>query len=194
MPKVTDAYRESRRDEIAHAAMRRLSTQGFANTSMADISAESGLSAGAIYSHFTSKAEIARHVASLVMLRKAAELTAHAAELGRPLAPAEIISFMLGTIERDGVSKPLLLQLWAESTVDPELHEMIVETVQQLRGAYGSLVRDWLEATGRPSGAAAVAEAASSMLKLSQGYIAYSAIFGEGDPARYLATVGALLG
>ena len=194
MPKVSDAYRESRRDEIAHAAMRRLSAQGFANTSMADISAESGLSAGAIYSHFTSKAEIARHVASLVMDRKAGELTTHAAEMGRPLSPAEIVSFMLGTIERDGVSKALLLQLWAESTVDPELHTMIVETVAQLRAAYSSLVLQWLRASGRSSDATAVAEASSAMLKLSQGYIAYSAIFGDGDPAAYLATVGELLG
>jgi AcrR family transcriptional regulator len=194
MPKVSDAYRESRRDEIAQAAMRRLSAQGFANTSMADISAESGLSAGAIYSHFASKAEIARHVASLVMDRKAAELTAHAAAAGRPLAPAEVVTFMLSTIERDGVSKALLLQLWAESTVDPELHTMITETVQQLRSAYSSLVREWLASTGRAADAAAVRDAASAMLKLSQGYIAYSAIFGDGDPAAYLATVGELLG
>lgn len=193
MPKVSDAYRESRRDEIAHAAMRQLSLHGFANTSMADISAESGLSAGAIYSHFTSKAEIARHVAHLVLDRRATELTAHARTSGRPLSPAEIIGFMLGAIQHSGVSKALLLQVWAEATVDPELHEMVTGTFEQLRAAYGALVRDWLLERGRPAGDAEVRRAASTMMTMSQGYITHAALYGEGDPEVYLASAAQLL-
>ena len=193
MPKVTEAYREARRDEIARAAMHCLSRHGFANTSMADIIAESGMSAGAIYSHFTSKAEIARYVARLVLDSRAAELIAYADESGRPLAPADTIRFMLSTIDRADISKSVLLQMWAEATVDPELHRMMVETVGQLRGAYAATVRPWLEANGMPADEPAVQRAAATMLTLSQGYIANTALFGDHDPADYLATAGALL-
>ena len=193
MPKVTDAYREARREEIAQAALRCLARNGFANTSMADIIAESGLSAGAIYSHFASKADIARHVAQIVMDSKAAELIDHASGLGRPLAPAETIQFLLETLGREGVSKPMLLQLWAEATVDPDIHLMMTQAVGQLRRAYDVTVRPWLVANGMPADEASVRHAVTAMLTLSQGFIANTALFGDRDPAEYLATAGMLL-
>src|SRR3954468_5777771 len=95
MPKVTDAYREARRDEIARAAMRRLGSQGFGRTTMADIIEESGMSAGAIYSHFSGKAEIVQHVARLTVGIKAPELMAVARSAQPPMSPTDIISFVL---------------------------------------------------------------------------------------------------
>ncbi|MBN9180063.1 MAG: TetR family transcriptional regulator, partial [Microbacterium sp.] len=62
MPKVSERYREARRDEIAQAALRCLERNGVRDTSIADIVAESGLSTGAIYSHFRNKAELARYI------------------------------------------------------------------------------------------------------------------------------------
>jgi AcrR family transcriptional regulator len=193
MPKVTDAYREARRDEIAQAALRCLARNGFANTSMADIIAESGASAGAIYSHFAGKADIARHVAQIVMDSKAAELTAHANGLGRPMAPAESIRFLLETLGREGVSKSMLVQLWAEATVDPEIHLMMSEAVGQLRHAYVVTVRPWLVSHGMPAGEASVQRAATTMLTLSQGFIANTALFGDRDVGEFLAEAGMLL-
>ena len=55
MPKVSEEYRTARRSEIARAALRCFARKGFDATSMADIIAESGLSAGAIYGHYKSK-------------------------------------------------------------------------------------------------------------------------------------------
>ena len=196
MPKVTDAYRESRRDEIAHAAVRCLIRHGFAGTSMADIIAESGLSAGAIYSHFTSKTEITRHVARLVITSRSDELAAHVASLARPISPAETIVFMMGALEDAQVPKSVVLQVWAQATVDDELHELMLDAVAQLRAGYSSAVRPWLEARGQ-GGAVTdveVANATSTMLAVSQGYIVHSALVGATDPARYLASAAALLG
>ena len=193
MPKVTEAYREARRDEIAQAALRCLARNGFANTSMADIIAESGVSAGAIYSHFSGKADIARHVALIVMDSKASELIRHAGQRESPLSPTETIRFLLDTIGREGVSKSMLVQLWAEATVDPEIHAVMNEAVGQLRQAYLGTVRPWLVAKGMPSDEASVQRAATTMLTLSQGFIANTALFGDRDPAEYLATAGMLL-
>ncbi len=193
MPKVTAAYREARRDEIARAAMRCLARNGFANTSMADIIAESELSAGSIYSHFASKAEIAQYVARIVLSSRSEELMEYAEQRSSPPTPAEIIVFLLDTVARAGVSKALLLQLWAESTVDSEFRAMLNDTLGQLRDAYTSAALPWLTANGLADDEHAVQRAVSTMLTLSQGYIAHSALFGDSDPAMYLGTAGRLL-
>ena len=75
MPKVSDAHRESRRDQITDAALRSFAAKGFQRTSMADIIAESGLSAGAIYGHFESKQQIAYAVAERVLGNRLGELS-----------------------------------------------------------------------------------------------------------------------
>ena len=63
MPKVTEEHRLAKHDEILDAALRAFSRKGFQATSMAEIIAESGMSAGAIYRYFASKADIVRGVA-----------------------------------------------------------------------------------------------------------------------------------
>ena len=67
MPKVTDEYRAARRDEIVDAALAAFRRKGFQAASMADIIAESGQSAGAIYGHFKGKSEIVLEVATRVV-------------------------------------------------------------------------------------------------------------------------------
>ena len=193
MPKVTEAYRDARRDEIARAAMRCLTRQGFAGTSMADIIAESGLSAGAIYSHFAGKAEIAQHAARLVVGNRADELRALSERTDHPLAPIEILTFVLGGIAEADVRRSLLLQIWAEATVDPGINAMLMETVTTLRAAYADAVTPWLRTTGRAHDAAAARTAADSMVALSQGFIVSSALFGMDDPAALFDGIAALL-
>ena len=67
MPKVTDAYRVARRDEIIDAALRCFAEKGYQRTSMADVIDEPGLSAGAIYGHFAGKKELFAAVAGRVL-------------------------------------------------------------------------------------------------------------------------------
>jgi len=192
MPKVSDAYREARRDEIARAAMRRLSAQGFSRTSMADIIDESGMSAGAIYSHFGSKAEIAQHVARMVVGNRADELVDLARSSEPPLGPIEIISFLLETTRLMGIRRAVLLQVWAEATVDPDFRSILDETVDKLRAAYGDTIAPWLRATGRQADAATIRALADTMVALSQGFVVHSALFGDDDPEAYLSGIADL--
>jgi AcrR family transcriptional regulator len=60
MPRVSDEYMTSRREEILAAAKACFAREGFHATSMRDIYRECGLSAGAVYNHFASKDEIVR--------------------------------------------------------------------------------------------------------------------------------------
>jgi len=193
MPKVSDAYREARRDEIARAAMRRLGAQGFGRTTMADIIEESGMSAGAIYSHFASKAEIVQHVARLTVGIKAPELIDLARSAQPPMSPTAIISFVLEAAKEVGIPPTLLLQVWAEATVDPGLRAIVDQTVETLRAAYGAAIEPWLRSTGRSTDAASVRSLVDAMVMVSQGYVVHSALFGLGDPAAYLSGVAELL-
>lgn len=194
MPKVTDAYREARRDEIARAAMRRLGEQGFSGTSMADIIEESGISAGAIYSHFRSKAEIAQHVARLAVGTRAEELVASTRAAEPPWPPIEIIAFVLEATRQVGIRRTLLLQVWAEATVDPELRVVLDETVGRLRAAYADAIEPWLRAQGRAVDPESLHTVADTMVALSQGFVVNSALFGGEDPMAYLEGVARLLG
>lgn len=58
MPRLTPERREAKRAEIVAAARRCFSRDGFHQTSMPDIAAEAGVSAGAPYRYFASKEEI----------------------------------------------------------------------------------------------------------------------------------------
>jgi AcrR family transcriptional regulator len=193
MPKVSDAYRDARRDEIARAAMRRLSEQGFLKTTMADIIEESGMSAGAIYSHFSGKAEIVQHVARLSVGSKVDELIELARSARPPLGPIEIISFVMEATKEVGIRRALLLQVWAEATVEPDLHAVVDQTVERLRNAYAAAIEPWLRATGRATDAASVRSVVDTMLALSQGFVTNSALFGNDDPTDYLLGVAELL-
>src|SRR6516165_10545869 len=58
VPKVSQQYRDARRDQILDAARRCFLRDGFHATSMQDLFAEASLSSGAVYSYFTSKDDV----------------------------------------------------------------------------------------------------------------------------------------
>lgn len=57
-PRVSTAHKENRREQILSAAGRCFAARGYADTTMADILQESGLSAGAVYLYYKSKLDI----------------------------------------------------------------------------------------------------------------------------------------
>lgn len=63
MPKVSAEHRAARRDEILDAARACFLRNGFHASTMQDVFAESGLSAGAVYLYFAGKEEIVRAIA-----------------------------------------------------------------------------------------------------------------------------------
>jgi len=50
MPRVSDAYRQARRDGIVAATLRVLRRRALSDLTMADVIKEAGLSAGSVYS------------------------------------------------------------------------------------------------------------------------------------------------
>ncbi len=194
MPRVTAAYRQARRLEIAGAALRCFGRKGFQGTSMADIIAESGLSAGAIYGHFKSKDELIEVSVREVVDHLLGEIDALRSSDPLP-EPREALRAFLQGIGEDIIERGLLLQVWAEAVTDPGLARIAGGTVTGLKELFsGYLITWYTQSRGlTPSEASSRAgKYAAVMLGVCQGFIVQSALLPEFDAEEYLAGLGAI--
>ncbi|WP_372983697.1 TetR/AcrR family transcriptional regulator [Microbacterium sp.] len=172
MPRLNEATREQRREAIAVAAMACFTRDGFASTTMADIIAEAGSSAGSVYSHFASKAELVRYTASSAMT----ELIAAASEgLPSERSPAVVLGHLLEASARSTRARSLL-QIWAEVPRDAELEEIATRNLGELRAQVSEALSAWCRDESRDAITAAdpdaAAEALADVLLTSlQGYL-----------------------
>lgn len=194
MPKVSDAYREARRDEIARAALRCLERKGVRDTSIADIVEESGLSTGAIYSHFTNKAELARYIVGRFLLPRVDELDAAGAR-GDLVPPREVLRGMLGVFADAALSPSLVLQFWGEAMVEPGVRDEMLRTAGHLRSSLATAVTPWARTRVANDDEAAelAARVARTIAALAQGYIANSAVLGPLAVDDYVDSAAAVL-
>lgn len=194
MPRVTEAYRTARRDEILQAALRCFAEKGYQRTSMADIIEESGLSAGAIYGHFAGKKELFAAVAARVLEARTSDLEARRAQ-GEPLTPGEVIATLLDGMRREPFSH-VLVQLWAEAAVDPDIRALAQGVLARLRGAVQARIAEWAGAEpGRVDGDpdAWAARLAPVVLGLGPGFMIQRELVDDFDEAAYLAALPELL-
>jgi len=143
MPRLSDDTRRDRRDQIAAAALRCFVRDGFASTSMADIIAESGLSAGSIYSHFDSKAALLRHAIAEVLTARLESLQAGLDSRDRP-TPAEVLDQLL--LEQDEpfeATASLLLQVWSQVPFEQELARLASDAVTDLLDVVIGALAPW---------------------------------------------------
>ncbi|MFE5407446.1 TetR/AcrR family transcriptional regulator [Microbacterium sp. NPDC056569] len=194
MPKVSEEYREARREKIAQAALRVLERNGVRDTSIADIVAESGLSTGAIYSHFTNKAELARYVVGRYLLPRIDALE-DAGQRGQMVTPRQALQGMLSMFAEVGLSPSLILQFWGEAMVEPGVHDEMLRTAGRLRASLALAIGPWARSrtTDETDAAALAAATARSIAALAQGYIANSAVFGPRTVDDYLESAAAVL-
>jgi AcrR family transcriptional regulator len=195
MPKVSEGHREARREEIIAAALRAFTAKGFSRASMADIIAESGLSVGAIYNHFSGKRELLEACATQLVTRRRDELTT-SIEHGSVPTPGEAVAMLVRGMVREGIDSRALVQIWAEATVDPDLRVIANEALAIIRDAFERELRAWFAA--HPDQApAGIDEAVRSLLPvltgLGQGFILQRTIVDGFDEDAYLATVRDLL-
>jgi AcrR family transcriptional regulator len=190
MPKVTAAYREARRDEIIDAALRAFAAKGFQGTSMADVIAETGLSAGAIYGHFAGKKELFAAVAGRVLDSRSNELEAQRRS-GEPLPPGQIIATLLDGMRREPFSN-IIVQLWGEAAVDDEIRLLVQGVFHRLRDTVRARLLEWAVADprrvdGDPEEWAA--RLAPVVLGLGPGYMVQRLIVDDFDDEAYLRTL-----
>ncbi|TYL54367.1 TetR/AcrR family transcriptional regulator [Agromyces mariniharenae] len=193
MPRVTEAYRTARRDEIIAAALRCFAEKGYQRTSMADIIEESGLSAGAIYGHFAGKQELFAAVAGRVLDARAGELEAMRGS-GDPPSPGRIIATLLDGMRREPFSG-VLLQLWAEAVIDPAIREQVQQVLGRLKATLHARLAEWAAVPGHVEGdpEAWAARAVPVVIGLGPGFIVQRALVDGFDEDAYLRALPELL-
>jgi len=194
MPKVTDAHRESRREQILVAAWKCFSRNGFHSTSMADVIREAGLSAGAVYLYFRSKDEIIVAVGSQVFAGIQGRLAEFAVQ-DPPPNPAAIAAFLvrqplLAQEQAPADLFPLLLAVWSEATRNPPL----VTLAEEILGGLGELITGMLQRWQAAGGTLTVPadQLTPLMLSLVQGFVIQQALTGRPLADDYGVAVAAL--
>lgn len=143
MPKVSEEYMDSRRQQIIDAAYRCFARKGFHQTTMRDIYAESGLSAGAVYHYFSSKEEIIK--ASFIFdYQRGLPLFQQAAEDPDPLsAITHLLDFFYAGLESAAAlgADRVNIQGWAEALVNQKLLQPLRESLQAFLDELSKVVR-----------------------------------------------------
>jgi AcrR family transcriptional regulator len=142
MPKITQAQRDTRRQQILDAALVCFSRDGFHNTTTADIVRESGVSQGTLYLYFANKDDI---VVALADDRHQGEAFVNAlAE-----SEADPIRGLLALIELHGEGlvdprrvdmRRVGVQGWGEALRNPRIRESVVEGLSTVRAAITHLI------------------------------------------------------
>ncbi|MEU5314132.1 TetR/AcrR family transcriptional regulator [Streptomyces sp. NPDC021562] len=181
MPKVTQQHMDARRKQILDAARRCFLRDGFHSTSMQDLFAESGLSAGAVYRHFTSKDEMILAIAEENM-RDVLDITVAVAANRRGRSMGAVMAELLDVIRvksaEEGVAG-LAVLVWGEAMRNRSLARKLDDLMGGMRANLVTLVRDHQERGGLPANATAEG-IASTMLSVLPGYILQVALL---DPA-----------
>ncbi|WP_271175376.1 TetR/AcrR family transcriptional regulator [Leifsonia poae] len=194
MPKVSDAHRESRRHEIAQAALRCFARTGFQATSMADIIAESGLSAGAIYGHYKSKDELVQLAISEVLDARFLEV-AEARRHDPIPTPGEIIALLVRGLQSQIGDLSLLVQVWGQVALNPGLRSLTDSIGGRVRAMLVDYLTEWYESSlTLPRGEAAdLAERYAGLyVGVVQGYVTQSTLFSDFDADAYLAAAASI--
>ncbi|MFF0815135.1 TetR/AcrR family transcriptional regulator [Rhodococcus sp. NPDC003318] len=194
MPRLSEATSRSRREQIAAAAMRCFARYGFTNTSMADIIKESGLSNGAIYSHFANKSELVRFTATSLLesrtRRFAEDITAAQAELTPGQVFARIVTDLV-----DRTQAKILIQIWAEVPRDDELAAVARHNLDRLHRLLVTALLPWARAQLRGANENKIADrTADAILAAIQGYVVRLSIDPEVDPTTLAEGIADALG
>jgi AcrR family transcriptional regulator len=145
MPRISAAHEQQVRDRIIQAAVTVFSEKGYHRATISDVVQRSGLSVGAIYTHFRNKEELFLQSCDLIsgqgldqLATRLAPLTTSAARLRAAVA------YYVETIDQfeDAPGQVGLVRAWAEAGEEPGVREMLVRRRERLVGAAQLLLRE----------------------------------------------------
>jgi AcrR family transcriptional regulator len=190
MPKVSDEYRDARREQILTAARRVFQRNGFHATSMQDLFAEAQLSSGAVYRYFRSKDEMVLAIAqdsirAVIDMMSSVAREREGSSAGEALATA--LSFLHEKNEKDGLAG-LSIQVWGEALRGGSLRESFVAMLREIKGEITEVVRRDQELGRLPAGVSPEA-LAGVLVSIIPGYLLQLAML---DPDELIGLPGAL--
>jgi AcrR family transcriptional regulator len=148
MPKVSQAYRDQRREQILHAALKCVATKGFHQTSMREICREAGLSFGAVYNYFRSKEEILAALTEIGREGKGAQIEKleDCATAREALARLFQLVFAAYGDVAFRVYAPVDVECYSEALRNPQVFEIMRRELVSLHQSLSVLVTGWKDA------------------------------------------------
>ena len=172
MPKVKPETLAIRREEILQAAETCFSRQGFHQTTIQDVIRESGLSAGCIYGHFTSKEELIQAIGESRHARDSVLLAAKNADQDPLQSLRAIARAFLGDLQKEqGLrARRVALQLWAEALRDDVVRDQVTSGIREPIALIVDLLRRG-QRSGTIDRAIQPRAAARAMVAMFQGFV-----------------------
>jgi len=193
MPKVTDAHLAARRQQIVDAARRCFLRGGFHATSMQDVTAEAGLSIGAVYRYFPSKNDLVKAIAEQVV-EEIDGVLKETAEPGLRLVDAldRAVDTIQDQLGPDGALR-LAVQIWAEALLEPAVAGFVGGVYERIRARFVALAELAQRSGELPAGADPKAVGAV-LFAMFPGYGLQHLLTGSPGPAEFKAGIRALIG
>lgn len=195
MPKVSEEHREKQRERILDAALSCVARKGFTSTSMADIIAEAGLSAGAVYLYYRSKDQLTVDVGRRVLSKKIAVLDGFLA-LDEVPPPGVAIPEFLAQMPRDGFFPDVAVQVWGEAVHSPELTDTARNLIAEVSRHFAAYFAAWFRQSrglGEDEALELGARVAPAAVGLVQGYMVQSVFMDDAARKRYREAAAAVL-
>jgi len=164
MPRISAAHEQQVRDRIISAAVTVFSEKGYHRATIADVVERSGLSVGAIYTHFRNKEELFLHSCDLISGQGLDELGLRLAPLTSSADRLRAaVAYYVETIDEfdDAPGQVGLIRAWAEAGEEPGVRDMLVRRRERLVGAALLLIQEgiargelpaWLDVDGSARG------------------------------------------
>lgn len=188
MPRLTQRTRDARRAQILDAARRCFARTGFHATSMQDVFAEAGLSAGAVYSHFSGKDEIVAAIADDVIDR----ITATADALtGTPEPLADVLGRVFTALQAADIA-PIAITVWGEAIHDPAYGGLLARRYRRMRDGFVPLVSAH-QRRGTIDPDVAAEDVATLLTGMAQGFVCQLAFGADVDAIAYARGLSALV-
>lgn len=138
--KKADKRAEKKR-ELADHAIKTLAQVGYANTSLRDIAAASGLSVGVIHYYFENKAELIAYCVQQYKTELVARFDATVGMAGSPSdIEARFVDGLARSIESDAETHRLWYDIRAQALFDQTFHSVVNEIERSLTELVGRLL------------------------------------------------------
>ena len=138
MPRISAAHEQQVRDRIIRAAVEVFAEKGYHRATIADVVQRSGLSVGAIYTHFKGKDALFLQSCDLISGQGLDELAIRLAPLTSTADKLmTAAAYYVETIDQfgDAPGQVGLVRAWAEAPDEPDVREMLARRREQLVGA-----------------------------------------------------------
>ncbi|WP_235781138.1 TetR/AcrR family transcriptional regulator [Sinomonas notoginsengisoli] len=195
MPKVSQEHRAAMRGRIQSAAIACVARKGFSNVSMADIIAEAGLSAGAVYVYYRSKEELVVDVGRRVFEERMTALERLGA-LDPVPHPSEAVPALMEGLMQTDFFPGVAVQVWGEAVRNDGLGKVAKTILDEIAAHIESYLRAWLAKSHGLTTDEAATEGrrlAPAVMGVIQGFAVQTALRGEGALERYIDSTRALL-